>query len=167
MSLVFAEGRSLAEQQCLPLSSSLPPPWLGCGSWYGSLGMVVFGWRLDLMILGVFSNLSRSMIPWFYDCMIQQFCDSRSLWCVCVLFPVCCAQTLWAEVVSMTLDLPGVLLRGLTSRSCCPTLCGCIYTQPQPVLLTPGTDGVCCGSALGVSEPVLRADVSLHTVSYS
>lgn len=57
-----------------------------------------------------------------------------------------------AEVVSMTLDLVGVLLRGLTSRSHCPTLCGYIYTQPQPVLLTPpGTDGVCCGSALSLN----------------
>ena len=29
--------------------------------------MVVLGWRLDFMILEVFSNLSESIILWFYD----------------------------------------------------------------------------------------------------
>lgn len=77
-------------------------------------------------------------------------------------FPCVCAQVLLAEVVSMTLDLLGVLLRGLTSHSHCLSLCGYIHTQPQPLLLTaPGTDGVCCGSALCASEPVLRANISM------
>jgi len=35
----------------------------GCGTWgHGLVGMVVFGWWLDLMILEVFSSLNDSMI---------------------------------------------------------------------------------------------------------
>lgn len=37
-----------------------------------------------------------------------------------------------------------------------PALCGCIYTQPQTMLLTRGID-TSCGSALSASGPVLRA----------
>jgi len=33
----------------------------------GLAGMGVLGWRLDLMILEVFSNLNDSMILWFCD----------------------------------------------------------------------------------------------------
>jgi len=36
-----------------------------CGTWGHDLaGMGVLGWRLDLMILEVFSNLNVSMILW-------------------------------------------------------------------------------------------------------
>jgi len=34
-------------------------------SGHGLAGMVVMGWRLDLMILGVFSNLDDSKILWY------------------------------------------------------------------------------------------------------
>jgi len=38
-----------------------------CGtSGHGLAGMVVLGWRLDLMILEVFSKLNDSMILWFH-----------------------------------------------------------------------------------------------------
>ena len=39
-----------------------------CGTLgYGLVGMVVLGWRLDLKILEVFSNLNNSVILWFYE----------------------------------------------------------------------------------------------------
>jgi len=45
------------------------------GTWeLGLAGMVVLGWQLDLMILGVFSN------PWLYDSMIL----------ILLLFTQCC-----------------------------------------------------------------------------
>lgn len=39
----------------------------GCGTWcYVLVGVVVFGQRLDSMILEIFPSLNDSMIPWFY-----------------------------------------------------------------------------------------------------
>jgi len=39
--------------------------------------MVVLGWRLDLMILEVFSNLSDSMVLWFSSSFISSFKSLR------------------------------------------------------------------------------------------
>lgn len=88
-SLVLAEGRSLTEQQCVALSSSLPPPWLGviCFIGHGAVWLKV---GLDDPA-GLFQpeQFCDSMIPWFHGSTILWFYD------VCVPFPVCVHRCCW------------------------------------------------------------------------